>query len=238
MNRKTSLLAGVFAAVAGTLACSGANATLLNFDLNFNFGAVDAQGNVLVSITEAPTAGNVRITVTNNTQGFINDLWLNYSPNANLAGSTIMNFSATTGIVSSPSVALGVQGFAIDFGYETANNSGRFTNGESVMFDLDATAALTVSGFNTLGGGPIGDDYYAAAHVNAVAALGQCLGGSAKVGDINGGNVAGGGNGVNCNPPGGSTPEPGSLALVGLGAAGLGAFRRRRKLFGPNLGDK
>jgi len=39
MNRKTSLLAGVFAAVAGTLACSGANATLLNFDLNFNFGA-------------------------------------------------------------------------------------------------------------------------------------------------------------------------------------------------------
>ena len=206
-----------------------AEAGLVDFDLNYNFGTVNAGGDVLVTITDA--GGNVTISVTNNTQGFIKDLYLNYSPSADLANATILNFSDGSFDVTQPSVNGTFQGFAIDFRFQTANNNpGRFEPGESITFDLDATADLTAAGFNHLGGGPTGDDYYAAAHVNAVAEVGSCGGGSAKVGDANGGNVAGGGDGITCGDAlrVDSVPEPTTLALLGIGVAGLAASRRRK----------
>jgi hypothetical protein len=39
-------------------------------------------------------------------------------------------------------------------------------------------------------------------------------------------------------PPGQLLPEPGTLALIGLGALGVGALRRRKRLFDPDLGDR
>lgn len=219
-------------AIAAIAACTtSARATVLEFDLNFNFGTVDAGGDVLVSITEAATAGDVTITVTNNTLGFLNDMFLNYSPPSDIAGATISNFDDTVGTVTQPTVAYNaLQGFAIDFGYVTANKPGRFNPGETVTFDLSATANLLVNSFNVLGGNPTGEQYYAAAHINAVTETGECGGGSAKVGDANGGNVAGGGNLADCGggPPGGSVPEPQTLALLGLGLIGMFLMTRRQ----------
>ena len=82
---RSLLVAGVLSALSSL----PAHATVLLFNLNYNYGAVDARGDVLVTITDAATAGAVTISVINNTLGFLNDLFLNYNPSSDIANATL-----------------------------------------------------------------------------------------------------------------------------------------------------
>src|SRR4030095_3499938 len=152
---KRSLRPFIALSVAGLFAIATAlpsEAGPLTFDLNYNFGTVNAGGDVIVTIVDA--SGNVTITVTNNSQGFINDLFLNYSPSDDIETAPVATFSGGVLDVSQPGVQFALQGFAIAFAYQTANNDpGRFGPGEMVTFDLDASVALTADGVDINGGG-------------------------------------------------------------------------------------
>ena len=219
---KTVLKRSIFAAL---FAISSANATTLTFDLDHNFGGDTTTGNVVVTITEASATGDIHFAISNLTPGYLNEIFFNYAPNTDIAGGVISNFTATNGVVGSPSVKYnGTQGFAIVFDFP--NQPGpNFTNGESVSFDLGANADLSVSNFNSLGGNPFGDDFYVSARINGAQ------GSDSKIADINGGVLVLTEGLAESDPIGilqdGEVPAPSGALLMGLGLVSFACVRRR-----------
>jgi hypothetical protein len=99
--------------------------------------------------------------------------------------------------------------FDIRFSFENSAGAGRFTDNESVIYDITYTSALMASDFD-FGSAPGGGNgtWRTAAHVQSIGANGQ---GSGWIG----------GNGA-------PVPEPASLLLLGIGLAALGVGVKKR----------
>ena len=205
----------LFATATLLASAASINAGVLKFDMSVEFsGATPPAGVspwISATLDDGGTPGSVTLTLENTNliaSEFIDAWYLNLDDSLDVTD-LIFSAPSKTGTFSDPSISLSQNAFKadgdgrydilIDFAQSGPN---RFGVGESVQFTITGIANLLASDFNFLsapdgGNGP----FLAAAHVQGIGS---------------GGNDSGWV----------TTPEPGSLALLGLGAVTL--LRRRK----------
>jgi len=214
--RKLALSLAMFAVVAVGSAIT-ANADPVNFTLtgpDFSGSGNAVAGSLTVLIANSG-ANTVTVTVTNNTDGFVDELYLNNTA-APLAGTgfACVNCTAIGGTLG---VTFGSNAFKADgdglfdiLVNSPVSGSNRLAPGESVTFTLTATGLTSDSFLDfscsvcpTAGSnGP----FRIAAHVQGTLSSG---GGSVWIAE-------------------GSMPEPTSMMLLGTGLLGIAAGIRKR----------
>jgi len=216
------LIGALVALVMGFV--SGASAATTTFGLDFEFSGAFAPASAttpwvtIVLDDSFGDANTVRLTVeaTNLTGGTsgesINSFFLNFDP---LLDASQLIFTAIDVAASTPnSINTGTNAFQADgdgfFDIEfdmppaPGNADFRLTGGETIIFDLVYTSAISASSFefmSVMGGGA--GTFSAAAHIQGI-------------------------NGNDSGWIGSPIPEPGTALLLGLGVMGLGWRRSAR----------
>lgn len=222
LRKRVLLLAAVGLLLLG-LTASSAQATSITFGLDFEFsGGTQPSSSTTPWVTgtiddSVGGSNTVRFTMSagNLTGGNGGEalafFYLNFDPlldAADLIFTVVDNSDSIPNEVlmeNNTFMANGDGFFDIAFNFPQPPGSGalRFTEGETVIYDLTYTSAIDVSSFlffSEMGGGS--GEFLAAAHI-------QRTGGGQESGWI------------------GAVPEPGSATLLGLGITALGVMRRR-----------
>lgn len=229
MKRSTCMAA---AAAIGLLAASTAQADILLGGFNFNSSQF---GNTLAESDGGTHSGSNWLNVANANPG--NPGYLT-GANFNTGVANIGLFGSTPLYTIGYNTAI-VNGVGVDLGIVTA----RFSTGDTARMDVSTDGGATFEGFQSFGPGAAvatgqscsyfyngGGQFGCELYVTPVdlSDYGLALGASINAVRISGApeldliRVAGFGD------PGSRLPEPGSIALLGLGLAGFAVARRRR----------
>ena len=206
----------VIAAVVGMLAC-GASGLEISYDLDYTISASDPAGAapwLTATFDDGGSTGTVYLTLetTNLTGGEYVSQWMfNVNPDlASQLGDLQFDLTVLSGTFDAPVVTTGENAYKadgdgyfdikIDFSEEDGGMAHRFNAGDSAMYTISGISSLAADSFDFISvpGGGAGE-YITAAHVQGIGE--------------NSGWV--------------STPEPGTLSLLAVGAAAL--LRRRRR---------
>ncbi|SEO52293.1 PEP-CTERM protein-sorting domain-containing protein [Nitrosospira multiformis] len=212
-------------ALAGLLVSAQASALVIDINTYLTGNPVTDDATV-ATLTLTQNGSNVDFTFVNSVNNlagnigddaFISLLLFSYDGNPVLTSSSFGNFGGTQTVTSgdfgiNPPGSDAGYNFFLDLDYPTASSSDRFTDGENTTWTV---FGVTVTDFSVTvpGSGP---DSLAMVHIQQVGA------GPGGVGSLK---FVGNGGG----PPSQELPEPGTLALLGLGLLGFGASRRYQK---------
>lgn len=230
-------LAAVVASLwSGGMASSQAAQIVLNLNTEFSGAAMPANTYTAVFDDTACGTDCVRLTmsITGSDAGeFIGDTqnnfgWgFNFNPMKTL-GSLLFtdnsgNLADTIAVSSDAYKADGNGFYDFVFGWSNSGAGQRFNAGETAVYDITGIAGLKAADFNFDSSCPPGQTcgngkWASAAHVQGIGDNDNFSGwiGARKV--DNGG-----------PPPTEQVPEPGALALLGIGLTGLWAIRRRKQ---------